>query len=278
MTADKPLLVADSLVAGYVPEVNILNGCSLELFDREMVGIIGPNGAGKSTLLDAVTALLRPASGRLEVLGTAPERARDRVAYVLQSAKVADRLPITVHEVVTMARYARAGLVRRLRPSDRDAVASAMARVGITDLAGRHVTELSGGQRQRVFVAQGLAQEAELLVLDEPVTGLDLLSRRVILDVVADEVRGGRTVVMTTHDLGEAAGADHVLLLSGRVLASGPPGEVLTSRHLSAAYGGRLLRLDDGRVMLDDAAHTHSHAHEHEHPADAHGPLGGHGH
>jgi manganese transport system ATP-binding protein len=115
--------------------------------------------------------------------------------------------------------------------------------------------ELSGGQRQRVFVAQGLAQDHDILLLDEPLTGIDLPTAQAIDKVIHDERSRGCAVVMTTHDLSEARVADHVLLLSGRVVASGPPDEVLTAKHLAEAYGESLLHLDEGQVFLDDPAH-----------------------
>jgi ABC-type Mn2+/Zn2+ transport system ATPase subunit len=232
-----------------------------------VTSLVGPNGAGKSSLLDAMVGLLATAGGRLEVLGSTPRESRRRIGYVLQAAKVNDQLPITVREAVTMGRFAERGAFGRLRPSDREAVDEAIERLELGDLDRRHLHELSGGQRQRVFVAQGLAQRSELLLLDEPVTGLDVVSRQRILEVVDGERAAGRTVVMTTHDLSEAADTDHVLLLAGRVVAEGAPAEVLTSAHLAEAYGGRLLRLPDGAVLVDDP-HHHADGHDHSICAD----------
>ena len=130
-----------------------------------------------------------------------------------------------------------------------------MEALAITDLANRPLRELSGGQRQRAFVAQGLAQQAEVLLLDEPITGLDLVSRQHILDAIAAERAAGHAVVVSTHDLGDAAAADHLLLLAGRVVASGPPDEVLTEANLADAYGGHLLRVGEGTLILDDHPH-----------------------
>jgi ABC-type Mn2+/Zn2+ transport system ATPase subunit len=228
-----------------------------------VTSLVGPNGAGKSSLLDAVVGLLPLNGGRLQVLGGPPEAARRRVAYVLQAAKVNDQLPITVRETVTMGRFAERGTFGRLRPTDRQAVEEAIERLELTDLVHRHLHELSGGQRQRVFVAQGLAQQAEVLLLDEPVTGLDVVSRQRILEVVEGERAAGRTVVMTTHDLSDAASTDHVLLLSGRVVAEGPPAAVLTATHLADAYGGRILRLPDGDLLIDDPHHHHADGRDH---------------
>lgn len=128
-----------------------------------------------------------------------------------------------------------------------------MAQLEVTDLADRHLTELSGGQRQRAYVAQGLAQDHDLLLLDEPLTGLDLNSARTIDRIIHTDRDGGRAVVLTTHDLDEAFSADHVLLMNGRVLAAGPPKQVLTHRNLEIAYGLGALHEHPNR-FLDDPA------------------------
>ena len=217
-----------------------------------ITALVGPNGAGKSTVLHAIAGLLRPRRGTLEVSARATASG---VAYVLQATQANEQLPITVREAVTMGRYATAGLFRRLDDADRAAVDDAMEALAIRPLAGRPLRELSGGERQRAFVAQGLAQGADLLLLDEPITGLDVVSRQHIVDAMAAERAAGRTVVVTTHDLGDAAAADHLLLLAGRVVASGPPDEVLTEANLAAAYGGHLLRVGAGTLILDDHPH-----------------------
>ncbi|QGG93645.1 zinc ABC transporter ATP-binding protein AztA [Actinomarinicola tropica] len=246
-----------------------LRGLSFELRAGTVTAVIGPNGSGKSTLLHAIAGLLPLASGQLERRGLPGSGAE--VAYVLQGAEVREHLPISVREVVTMGRYGRRGPFRPLRAEDHAVVDAALERLEVADLAGRQVRELSGGQRQRVLVAQGLAQDAPVLLLDEPVTGLDVVSQRIILEVIGQERDAGRLVVTTTHDLGDAAHADHVLLLAGRLVASGPPEDVLVSTHLAAAYGQRLIALGDNVLMLDDAPH---HADEgeavHPHPGHHH--------
>ncbi|WP_297081712.1 metal ABC transporter ATP-binding protein [uncultured Demequina sp.] len=216
-----------------------------------ITAIIGPNGSGKSTLMHAIAGALTPLSGELTVLGESPTAAQRRLAYVFQSVDVPTGTPLTVRETVGMGRYATLGMWRRRRAVDRDRVAAAMAELEVTDLAARHLTELSGGQRQRVFVAQGIAQDHELLMLDEPLTGLDLNSARTIDRILhADRDKAG-AVVLSTHDLDEAFSADHVLLMNGRVLASGPPQRVLTRENLETAYGlGALHEHRD--AFLDD--------------------------
>ncbi len=222
-----------------------------------VAALIGPNGSGKSTVLNAISGLHPPEVGSLTVLGRPPVESRSRIAYVLQSTTVNEALPVTVREVVAMGRYASLGMVRRFGAADRTAVETAMDQAEVSDLATRQLADLSGGQRQRVFVAQGLAQDRDLLLLDEPLTGLDLVSMEIILGVVSRERAAGRTVIMTTHDLGDASQTDHVILLAGRVVAEGPPGEVLTADLLSDAYAHRIVAME-GRVMVDDPAHQPS--------------------
>ncbi|MGA7229009.1 MAG: metal ABC transporter ATP-binding protein, partial [Acidimicrobiia bacterium] len=206
-----------------------------------MTALIGPNGSGKSTLLSAIAGLIDPSSGSMTVgPGMQPP---PRVSFVLQSTKVNESLPVTVREVVGMGRYAGIGL-RRMSDEDQQAIRIAMERTGIVDLANRHLSDLSGGQRQRVFLAQGLAQDHEILLLDEPLTGLDLPSAQAVDRVIHLEMTTGCTILISTHDLAEAQVADNVLLLSGKVVASGSPGEVLTVENLTEAYGSNLLHME----------------------------------
>ncbi len=242
------------VVAGYGRRVAIA-ASDFTIPAGASTAVIGPNGSGKSTLLGVLTGLVVPASGTVTVLDTDPVRARPQVGLVLQTTKVNDTVPITVREVVAMGRYAHLGPFRPFTREDRAVVAAALERLDLVGLAGRHLAELSGGERQRVFVAQGLAQEAELLLLDEPVTGLDLVSRERILDAVAEELAAGRTVVTTTHDLADAGRAQHVLLMAGRVHAEGPPEAVLDPEVLSSAYGVGIAHVDGGRVTLEGGHH-----------------------
>jgi ABC-type Mn2+/Zn2+ transport system ATPase subunit len=226
-----------------------------------VIACIGPNGSGKSSFLDAVTGLLSPRSGTIEVLDGRPTRGR--VAYVFQSTETPGHLPLTVQEVVRMGRYGRGGLLRPLWSDGHAACRAAMQRVGVTDLADRQLLELSGGQRQRVLVAQGLASQAELLVLDEPMTGLDATSHQRVLEVISEERDSGRTVLFSTHDLAEASRADVVVLLAGRLIAAGSPSEVLTQENLLAAYSGRVIDFG-GVTILDDPHHHGTRAERHD--------------
>lgn len=202
-----------------------------------VVAVIGPNGSGKSTLLQALAGVLEPASGSVRVHGEAATARSRRTAFVMQSLQFPQGVPITVREVVRMGRYPSLGWFGRMRAADHAAVDAALARMRVEDLATRQLDQLSGGQRQRVYVAQGLAQEHDVLMLDEPVTGLDLVSARTIDDLIHEQPGEGVSVVFTTHDLDEAAAADHVVLMGGRVVASGPAAQVLTSANLELVYG-----------------------------------------
>lgn len=241
---------ADKLTLSYEDKVAVRES-TFALPWGGVTAIIGPNGSGKSTLLHAIAGTLPLRSGSLE-LG---DGVRNRVSYVMQTVNVAPGTPITVREVVGMGRYAELGWWRPFRKSDRNRVDAAMERLGITDLAGRHLSELSGGQRQRVYVAQGIVQDHDLLLLDEPLTGLDLVSARVIDELIHSESSEGCSVLVTTHDLEEARAADQVVLMAGRVLAYGPPEEVLTRHNLETAYGLGSLH-ESSETFMDDPAHS----------------------
>lgn len=208
-----------------------------------ITALIGPNGAGKSTLLHSMVGLVNPVGGRISVMGAPPQKARKQVAYVVQSKEINQSLPLTVAQVVAMGRYPNRGMVRPLRIDDRARVQEAMERMDIVDLSKRHLTELSGGQRQRVFMAQGIAQDHRIMLLDEPLTGLDVVSAEAVDRTIHQEKAHGCAVLVSTHDLGEAGTADHVLLLGDRRVVSGPPSEVLTSENLLAAFGAGLMHI-----------------------------------
>ena len=258
MPLNEPAVAARDLVLAY-DSVVAVERSSFTIPKGSITAVIGPNGSGKSTLLSAIAGLVRPLNGALDVAA-----GEGRIAYVLQTTKVNEALPISVQEVVTMGRYAHAGWYRRLGADDRAVVGRAMDRMSITRLAARQLHRLSGGQRQRAYVAQGLAQDHDILLLDEPMSGIDITAARAIDEVIHEEAASGNAVIMTTHDLSEARVADHVLLLAGRVVASGPPTDVLTAENLTVAYGPALLHVQQGRVFIDDDAHRpvegrHSH-------------------
>ena len=221
-----------------------------------MVGIVGPNGSGKSTLLKAVLGLAPVVDGSVEVMGHSPGRqARRLVGYVPQREDVDWSFPVSARDVVMMGRVPSMGLLQRPSARDREMVEEALRTVGMEEKAEARIGELSGGQQQRVFLARALAQETEILVLDEPVSGVDAPSQHEIFDLLRKLQATGKTVVVTTHDLSCVAERfDLVLLLNKRVVAFGPPEKVFTPELLNETYQSHLMLLDLGgrTVAVED--------------------------
>jgi zinc/manganese transport system ATP-binding protein len=215
-------IVVRDLVAGHGRPA--LHGISARIPRAGVTAVLGPNGAGKSTLLDVLAGVLTPTAGTVERTGECSP------AYVMQRTAAPDALPITVRATVAMGRWASRGPWRRLTAHDRAVVEDCLRRLGVHDLADRSLGTLSGGQRQRVLVAQGLAQESDLLLLDEPAAGLDAQARRLIDEALAQVAADGVTVVRVTHDPHVAARADHCLVLrDGRLV--GDAAAALTPLH-----------------------------------------------
>lgn len=233
-----------------VPELQITSGYT---------ALVGPNGSGKSTMLHVIAGLLEPRSGSVSIGGAPAVKGSPDVAYVLQSQHGSQHLLVTAREVVGLGRAGSRGLFGRATKTDTQAIDEAMERLDVASLGGRHLADMSGGQRQRVFIAQGLAQQAPILLLDEPVAGLDLASAQTIRRAVEDERNAGRSVIVATHDLDEAARADCVAMLNGRVIACGAPADVLRTENLREAYQGRVLEIGDGLVVDDGVHHDHHH-------------------
>ena len=241
---------------------HVLETGDLRLDAPSTVALMGPNGSGKTTLLRVLSGLQHPTSGTMEADGDVS------VGFVCQHHHPHAYMPMTVAEVLAIGRYRKRGLLGRLRRSDREVIGHAAERLNVAHLRRRAFGELSGGQRQRVMVAMVLASEADCLLLDEPITGLDLPSQATILDVIAAERAAGRLVVMSTHHLQEARRCDRVVLIKGMVLADGAPEEVLRDVNMAAAFGGKLVSDDStgGEYVMES---HHSHA-ERDH---GHGPL-----
>ena len=196
-------------------EVLALDGVDARLPAGAVTAVVGPNGAGKSTLLDVLAGVRQPASGRVHGPG------RLTVAYVPQRSAVPDDLPLTVRDAVTMGRWRERGPWRRLRGCDRDLVAAAADRLGLTALLDAPLSAVSGGQRQRALVAQGLVARADVLLVDEPTAGVDAATQVAVLEALAGEAARGAVVVHATHEPGAVAAADRVLALAaGRVDAA----------------------------------------------------------
>lgn len=221
-------------------EVVALEDVSLRIQPGRICALIGMNGSGKSTLYKAIMGLVRPVAGHVRIQDTTPALARRRgvVGYVPQSEEIDWSFPVSVRDVVMMGRYGRQRVLRRIRPSDRHAVDEALARVELTDLAHRQIGQLSGGQRKRAFVARGIAQEAQVLLLDEPFAGVDKPSEATIVRLLKELAAAGTTVVISTHDLHALPDlADEAVLLRNRVLLHDEVGRVIRPENLALAFG-----------------------------------------
>ena len=246
---DKPILEVDRLSVRYESGM-ALDQVSFHLHRGERVAVVGPNGAGKSTLFKVIAGVLEPSSGRASIAGEGPG-GHICIAYVPQRSQVDWSFPVTVSDVVMMGRTSKVGLLRWPKRKDRELVRQALADVGMEAFSRRQISELSGGQQQRMFIARALAQEAELMLMDEPLNGVDMHSQEVIFGILDELRRRSVTILVATHDLDQAADRfDRVLLLNHRLLGFGAPQEVFTTERLMAAYGGHLkLVQGDGQVL-----------------------------
>jgi manganese/zinc/iron transport system ATP- binding protein len=218
----------------------VLWDIDLDIPPGVMAGIVGPNGAGKSTLIKAVLGLVAPAAGHVRVFGRPVAQVRQRIAYVPQRASVDWDFPADVLDVVTMGTYGRLGWLRRPGRAGRAAAMAALERVGMQDFARRQIGALSGGQQQRVFLARALVQEADLILLDEPMAGVDAPTERAIVAVLHALRAEGRTIVVVHHDLATVTDYfDWLVLLNTRVIAQGPVAEVFTREALARTYGAQ---------------------------------------
>ena len=234
----------------------VVEGVTLSIPSEAMVGIVGPNGGGKSTLLKALLGLVPRERGEVEVLGRPVDRRVLRlVGYVPQREDVDWNFPVSAFDVVMMGRVPSMKLFRRPTARDKELVWEALKTVGMEKHADTRIGEFSGGQQQRVFLARALAQEAEVLLLDEPVSGVDAPSQHEIFDLLRGLQGAGKTVIVTTHDLSCVAERfDLALLLNRRVIAFGRPEEVFTPELLNETYQSHLMVLKVGErtVALED--------------------------
>lgn len=223
-----------------------LENVSFRVEAGERVAVVGPNGAGKSTLFKLIVGTVKPGRGSVNVYGHGPT-GHICIGYVPQRSQIDWSFPVTVEDVVMMGRVGQIGLFRWPRRRDWEVARASLARVNATHLARKQIGELSGGQQQRVFIARALAQEAQLLLLDEPLSGLDLPSQEAIFTILDGLRADGVTVLMATHDLSLAAEQfDRIMLLNRRVIAFGPPAAVLQPTHLLQAYGGHVHVIGEG--------------------------------
>ncbi|MEY2524662.1 MAG: hypothetical protein QOJ66_3227 [Ilumatobacteraceae bacterium] len=253
-----PAITAAGLTVGYGSEA-VVEGITFSLLPGESLALVGSNGSGKSTLLKTVLGLIPPLSGKLRVLQTVPGSCPQRIAYLGQTHPSSSVIALGATEVVRMGRFASLGLFGRTTARDRQLVHDCMVQMDISHLAHHPRQSMSGGQQQRTYLAQVLAHEADLLVLDEPTAGLDLSGRERYRRLVAAALARGAAVVTATHDIGEASECDQVVLLNRRVVAQGPPREVLTAEQLLETFG---ITLPKRGLHLSNVASTVANASE----------------
>lgn len=225
-----------SLSIGY-DRRQVIGNMTFELKPGNLMVLIGTNGSGKSTLLKTLAGMLAPISGEVSILGAKPGTLPSRVAFLPQHPVSTHTLPLRAEDVVGMGRFANLGLLKRSSRADRDIVDESMLRTGVHDFAKLPLRLLSGGQQQRTHLAQVLARRAEVLLLDEPTAGLDVNGRGAVADLISQERSRGVTVVMATHEISDADNANIVMLLAQRVVAAGPPAEVLRDEYLRECFG-----------------------------------------
>jgi len=260
---DQPILDVHRLEVRYNGHFALEN-ITFHLHAGERVAVVGPNGAGKSTLFKVVAGVLQPTGGEVSVYGSGP-RGHVCIAYVPQRSQVDWKFPVSVADVVMMGRIAKLGLLGWPKKSDWGHVQRALRTVDMEALSKRQISQLSGGQQQRMFIARALAQEAELMLMDEPLTGLDAPSQADILSLLDELQRQKVTVMVATHDLEQAAQYfDRIMLLNHQLIGFGAPDEVLQPENLLRAYGGRLHKTASGEPLaLDDSCCGEGEEHAH---------------
>lgn len=248
-------LYADGVTVTYRNGHTALKSASFAIPRGTIAALVGVNGAGKSTLFKAIMGFLPAAAGEIGVLGQTVKQAIKAgiVAYVPQAEEVDWSFPVLVEDVVMMGRYGHMGLLRRPKAADHAAVETALERVGMSDFRGRQIGELSGGQRKRVFLARALAQNGQVILLDEPFTGVDVQTEEAIITLLKELRDEGRVMLVSTHNLGSVPEfCDQTVLVKGTVLNFGPTEEVFTKDNLEAAFGGVLRHFVLGGADLHD--------------------------
>jgi ABC-type Mn2+/Zn2+ transport system ATPase subunit len=232
----------EGVCAGYFGR-DVLDEVSFQVRRGEFVGVIGPNGSGKTTLLKVIAGLLAVQCGSVRVFGQPPgPHVQHRIGYVPQIESVNWAFPVTVTDAVLMGTYGTLGLFRRPGAAARRAAVQAIEHVGMQDYANTQIGRLSGGQQQRVFLARALVSQPQLMLLDEPISGVDAATQHAIFTLLERLQHGGTTIMVTTHDLScVAEWFDRVLALNHKVVAYGPPATVLNHATLSATFGSHVL-------------------------------------
>lgn len=248
----QPALMVENLSAGYSGGRQAIHDVSFQVMKGERVAVIGPNGAGKSTLFKSIAGLLPFAAGSVSIHGESCQKSHNIVGYVPQNNEIDWNFPVTVSDVVMMGRARQIGWLRLPGRHDREIVMTSLAEVGLEDVADRQIGDLSGGQRRRVFIARALAQEADVLLLDEPFNGVDTAAEDEIMETLDRLSVQGVTLIVATHDMEMARDRfDKLLLLKQRVIGFGPPEEVFQPDLLKQAYGGSVSVVQqDGQTFV----------------------------
>lgn len=252
---DRAGLWVRDLAVTYRNGVTALKAATFAVPKGSIAALVGVNGAGKSTLFKAIMGFLPAAKGEIGVLNqsVAQSLRQGLVAYVPQAEEVDWTFPVLVEDVVMMGRYGRMGLLRIPKAADKAAVQAALERVGMAEFRKRQIGELSGGQRKRVFLARALAQEGQVILLDEPFTGVDVQTEEAIIALLKELRAEGKVMLVSTHNLGSVPEfCDQVVLVKGTVLNYGPTEEVFTRENLEAAFGGVLRHFVLGGADLHD--------------------------
>lgn len=252
-----PGITAHNLTVRYNNGFTALEEASFTLDAGTICGLVGVNGSGKSTLFKALMGFVKPSEGSVSIGGMSVTDAirQKMIAYVPQSEEVDWNFPVLVRDVVMMGRYGHMNFLRRPKKIDHDKVNAALERVGMSEYRTRQIGELSGGQKKRVFLARALAQEAKIILLDEPFTGVDVKTESQIVQLMRELKDAGCLMLVSTHNLGSVPEfCNQVILINRRVLAAGPTADVFTEANLERAFGGvlRHYRLDAG-ALHDDA-------------------------
>jgi manganese/iron transport system ATP-binding protein len=253
--AGVPGIVAKDVTVTYRNGHTALWNASFEIPRGTVTALVGVNGAGKSTLFKAIMGFVPAAKGQIEILGLDVKTAlsKNLVAYVPQSEDVDWAFPVLVEDVVMMGRYGHMGFLRRPKKADHEAVNEALRRVNMQDFRHRQIGELSGGQRKRVFLARSLAQDGQVILLDEPFTGVDVKTEEQIIDLLRELRDEGRVMLVSTHNLGSVPEfCDRTVLVKGTVLAHGPTETTFTRENLENAFGGVLRHFTLGGDALHD--------------------------
>ncbi|MDE0764018.1 MAG: manganese/iron ABC transporter ATP-binding protein [Cellvibrionales bacterium] len=249
-------LVINDITVTYKNGHTALHNASFTLPVGSITALVGVNGSGKSTLFKSIMGFVTLAKGSVEILGLSVPQAlkSNRVAYVPQSEEIDWDFPVLVEDVVMMGRYGHMNMLRMARQIDREKVSIALERVGLEELRYRQIGELSGGQKKRVFLARALAQESQVVLLDEPFTGVDVKTEEQIMALLRDLRDEGKVILVSTHNLGSVPEfCDRAVLIDRTVLASGETREVFTQENLQRAFGGVLRRFVlTGKQLHDD--------------------------